>query len=155
MLGNSAEPWALRTRFPDRQKTSVETTAAAVTFQWCVQGKEENGRQFPQPFWKTPFNPLKHEVAGPTTSLLPRWGCSSFYQHRSIPRFTQASVRCQVGQKPSQFCSAWWEADSTHPMWIIPALKHLTASPHMQNMSGEENDSEDLFAIKHLGLKDN
>lgn len=44
MFGKSAEPRALKTRFPDRQKTSAETSAAAVTSQWRMWGKEENGR---------------------------------------------------------------------------------------------------------------
>lgn len=77
MFRNPAEPPASRTRFPDREKTSAEPTAAAVTFQcW---GKEGNGRQSPQPFWKTSFDHLKHKVAAPATSLLPRGSCSSFF----------------------------------------------------------------------------
>lgn len=100
MFRNSAEPPALRTRLPDRQKTSAQPTAAAVTFQGCVWGKEENRRQFPQPFWKAPFDHLKHEVAGPRASLLPRGSCSSFLV--SITQHPGSPSLCQVGQKPTK-----------------------------------------------------
>lgn len=56
---------------------------------------------------------------------------SLFFLSASLSTQVHPSLS-QVGQKPRQFCSAWWEADSIHLMWVIPALQHLTVSPHRQ-----------------------
>lgn len=140
MFRNSAEPRALRTRFPDRQKTSVEPTAAAVTFQCCVWGEEENGRQFPQPFWKTPFDHLKHEVAGPTTSLLPRGSCSSFFisitqypgSPKPLPGRAKAQTTLQIQNIPCGLSQPYSISQS-----------HLTC----RTCEGEQNNSQDVFDI--------
>lgn len=155
MFRNSAEPRALRTRFPDRQKTSVETTAAAVTFQWCMWGKEENGRQFPQPFWKTPFDPLKYEVAGPTPFLLPHGVCSSFFiSIAQYPGSPKPLSGARQSKNPPNFAVLGERQIQHIPCGL--SQPHSTSRSHLtcRRCQGEENNSEDLFEIKHSGLKD-
>lgn len=107
-------------------------------------GKEENGRQFPQPFWKTPFDHLKHKVSGPTTSLLPRGSCSSFFvsitQHPGPPKplpggtKAQTTLQCLVRGR-------FKTSHVDHPSLTAP---HSLTS-YAGHVRGGQNHSEDVF----------